>query len=83
MAVGMGRAVLARAEDGAENRIVIASGLAEGFVGAILLGIVNGLPESVIAVAAARRAGAYPGDRAANVERGCIGDRLRQAKGSA
>ncbi|WP_433870521.1 sodium:calcium antiporter [Saccharopolyspora sp. CA-218241] len=49
--VGTGGAALAVAAEG----IVAATALGEGFVGAVLLGVVNGLPEAVTAIAAVRR----------------------------
>ncbi|MDN5746993.1 MAG: cation transporter [Pseudonocardia sp.] len=49
--VAVGGFALARAADG----IVAATGLAAGFVGAVLLGVVNALPETVAAIAAVRR----------------------------
>ena len=50
-AVSTGGAVLALAADG----IIEATGLTAGFVGAILLGVVNALPETVTAITAVRR----------------------------
>lgn len=54
LVVGLGGAALAIAAEG----IVVATGLSAGFVGVVLLGIVNALPEAVTAAAAVRR-GAY------------------------
>lgn len=50
-AVAIGGAAIATAAEG----IVDATGLSAGFVGAILLGVVNALPETVTAIAAVRR----------------------------
>lgn len=50
-AVGVGGAAIATAAE----VIVIATGLTAGFVGAVLMGGVNALPETVTAVAAVRR----------------------------
>ena len=49
--VAVGGAALATAAEG----IVDATGLTAGFVGAVLLGVVNALPEAVTAIAAVRR----------------------------
>lgn len=51
VAVGVGGGALALAAEG----IVEATGLTAGFVGAVLLGVVNALPETVTAIAAVRR----------------------------
>jgi cation:H+ antiporter len=50
-AVGLGGGALALAA----KSFVETTELAEGFVGAVLLGVVNGLPETVTAIAAVRR----------------------------
>jgi cation:H+ antiporter len=50
-AVSVGGAALALAAEG----VVEATGLTAGFVGAVLLGVVNALPETVTAIAAVRR----------------------------
>lgn len=49
--VGAGGAVIAWAAD----QIVTETALSEGFVGAVLMGVVNALPETVTAIAAVRR----------------------------
>lgn len=49
--VGLGGAVVAWAA----QRIMTETGLSEGFVGAVLMGAINALPETVTAIAAVRR----------------------------